>query len=73
MLSIINDINTVIFLQAMSVLQHLCDFTGHLSRLQELNSQFEEALHHEEDEVSLALLKHSQDLLKNIRNRNKEL
>jgi nucleotide exchange factor SIL1 len=60
-------------LQAMSVLQHLCDFTGHLSRLQELNSQFEEALHQEEDEVSLVLLKHSQDLLKNIRNRNKEL
>ena len=55
------------------MLQHLCDFTGHLSRLQELSRQFEDALLQEEDEVSLSLLKHSQDLLKNIRNRNKEL
>ena len=52
------------------MLQHLCDFTDHLSKLQELNRQFEEA---EEDEVSLSLLKHSQDLLRNIRLRNKEL
>lgn len=62
-------------MQAMSVLQHLCDFTGHLSRLQELSKQFEDALSHdqEEDEVFQSLLQHSQDLLANIRNRNKEL
>lgn len=60
-------------MQAMSVLQHLCDFTGHSSRLQELSRQFEDTLSQEDDEVSLSLLKHSQDLLTNIRNRNKEL
>ena len=62
-------------MQAMSVLQHLCDFTGHSSRLQELSQQFEDALSHdqEDDEVSQSLLQHSQDLLTNIRNRNKEL
>ena len=58
----------------MSELQHLCDFTRHSSRLQELSRQFEEALLQEDgDEVSLSLLTHSQDLLKNIRQRNKEL
>ena len=57
----------------MSVLQHLCDFTGHLTRLQELSRQFEEAVEQEEDEVSQSLLNYSQELLRNIRNRNKEL
>ena len=55
------------------MLQHLCDFTGHQSRLQELNQQFEEDVLREDDEVSLSLLQHSQELLKNIRDRNKEL
>ena len=56
----------------MSALQHLCDFTGHLPRLQQLHRQFEEAVKQEEDEVSLSLLNHSQELLRSIRNRNKD-
>ena len=55
------------------MLQHLCDFTSHSSRLQELSQQFEKAIGEGEDEIAKSLLQHSQELLKNIRQRNKEL